>query len=64
MNTDWHKRFQLILIIAAVLLFNYPVLAIADMFRQCCGVGVLPLYIFFCWTLIIGAAAFISTRER
>lgn len=49
--------------LAAVLLFNYPVLAIFDRAGDVLGIPVLFLFLFAAWALVIAAITWIVERS-
>ncbi len=62
--TDGRERILLVLAVLASLAFGYPVLVVVDALAVCCLPGLLPLYLFLIWALVIGLAALLVVRRR
>ena len=56
------RNRQLAVALVALLLVNFPVLAVVDQLRLANGVPATPLYLFFVWLAIILAMALLSAR--
>ncbi len=58
------ERALLVLAVLAGLAFGYPVLAVIDALTVCCLPGLVPLYLFLSWAVVIGLAAALVVRRR
>jgi hypothetical protein len=57
------RNRQLAIALVALLLVNFPVLAVIDRLRLADGVPATPLYLFFVWLAIILAMALLGARR-
>ena len=57
---DW----LIVLFVAGVLLFNYPLLGLVNSAVLLAGIPVLYFYLFAVWLLLIAAAAWVSWHYR
>jgi hypothetical protein len=62
-QADRSRHRQLALLIVAALLFNAPVLAVADRLALLPGVPLTPVYLFSAWLAVILLCA-LNLRER